>query len=158
MAGIAGAVIDRLEPGRRYILGPGTTTKVIAGQLGLPKTLVGVDVIAIAEDGPRLLVADAGEAELRTIVGDGPASIVVTPIGGQGFVLGRGNQPISPVVVRSVGREGIIVIATPAKLAALGGRPLLVDTGDPGLDQELAGHIRVVTGRNDDAVTRVEPA
>jgi predicted polyphosphate/ATP-dependent NAD kinase len=88
----------------------------------------------------------------------GPASIVVTPIGGQGFVLGRGNQPISPAVVRAVGRENIIVVATAAKLAALGGRPLVVDSGDPALDAALAGHVTVLTGYRDAAVTRLEPA
>ena len=72
-----------------------------------------------------------------------PASVAVTPIGGQGFLLGRGNQQIAPEVLR-VAR--LLVIATEAKLAALGGRPLLVDTGDDTLDRELRGHISVITG------------
>jgi predicted polyphosphate/ATP-dependent NAD kinase len=86
----------------------------------------------------------------------------VTPIGGQGFILGRGNQQISPAVIRAVlargGRAAIVVVATPAKLAALGTRPLLVDTGDAELDRELAGHVQVITGHRDRAVARVAAA
>ena len=86
----------------------------------------------------------------------------MTPIGGQGFILGRGNQQLSPSVVRAIlaggGRDAIVVVATPAKLAGLRGRPLLVDTGDAGLDAELAGHLTVITGPNDRTVYRVAPA
>jgi predicted polyphosphate/ATP-dependent NAD kinase len=159
MAGIAEDVAERLIPGRRYVLGPGTTVRTIAARLGVPKTLVGVDVVLAGEDGrATLLAGDVGERELLAEVAAGPVSIVVTPIGGQGFVLGRGNQPISPAVVRAVGREHIIVVATAAKLAALGGRPLIVDSGDHGLDAALAGHVTVVTGYRDAAVMRLEAA
>jgi predicted polyphosphate/ATP-dependent NAD kinase len=158
-AGIAADLAERLVPGRRYVLGPGTTVRAVADRLGVPKTLVGVDIV-LAEGGgrARVLAADVGERELLAEVTAGPASIVVTPIGGQGFVLGRGNQPISPAVVRAVGRENIIVVATASKLAALGGRPLVVDSGDPALDAALAGHVTVLTGYRDAAVTRLEPA
>jgi predicted polyphosphate/ATP-dependent NAD kinase len=80
---------------------------------------------------------------------------VVTPIGGQGFVFGRGNQQLSPRVIRKVGREGVIVVATAGKMAALGGNPLLVDTGDSRLDDEFAGYIRVLTGYRRELVYRV---
>ena len=86
----------------------------------------------------------------------------MTPIGGQGFILGRGNQQLSPAAVRAIlaggGRGAIVVVATPAKLAGLRGRPLLVDTGDAGLDAELAGHLTVITGPDDRTVYRVAPA
>ena len=85
-------------------------------------------------------------------------SILVTPIGGQGFLFGRGNQSISPDVIRLAGRDGVMILVTPAKLAALGGRPLLVDTGDHGLNRELAGYHTVVTGHHERMVVRVEPA
>ena len=87
-----------------------------------------------------------------------PSSIVLTPIGGQGFLLGRGNQPISAAVLRAAGRDAVVVVATPEKLAALAGRPLLVDTGDPGLDAQLAGHTRVITGYHEAAVVRIAAA
>jgi predicted polyphosphate/ATP-dependent NAD kinase len=159
MAGIAADLAERLVPGRRYVLGPGTTVRAIAERLGVPKTLVGVDVVLAEEWGrATLLAADVGERELLATFAGGPASIVVTPIGGQGFVLGRGNQPISPAVVRAVGREHIIIVATAAKLAALGGRPLVVDSGDPALDAALAGYVTVLTGYRDAAVVRLEAA
>jgi predicted polyphosphate/ATP-dependent NAD kinase len=71
--------------------------------------------------------------------------VVVAPIGGQGFVLGRGNQQLSARLLAQVGPEHVIVVATAGKLASLGGRPLLVDTGDTDLDVALAGYSRVVS-------------
>jgi len=148
---IAADVVEGMEPGRGYILGPGTTVRAVAERLGVPKTLVGVDAV---RDG-ALVVADASEDDLLGFVGDGPAAIVVTPIGGQGFIFGRGNQQIGPAVLRRVGREHVIVVATPWKLASLGGLPLRVDTGDPDIDRSLAGHLRVTTGYGDRAVCRL---
>ena len=55
-------------------------------------------------------------------------------------------------MLRRLGRDGLVVVATPGKLAALRGRPLLVDSGDPALDAELAGHLRVTTGRGETTV------
>jgi predicted polyphosphate/ATP-dependent NAD kinase len=149
--------------GARLILGPGSTVRAIADRLGVPKTLVGVDVVEVREPGQATLVAlDAAEAQLRPVAAAGDCRIVVTPIGGQGFIFGRGNQQIGPEVVRDVlrraGRPGIIIVATPAKLAAIGTRPLLVDTGDPALDRELAGHAQVITGRGERSVARVAAA
>lgn len=155
---IAVEVTAGLEPGRRYILGPGTTTRAVAERLGIDKTLVGVDAFLVDDVGPRLAVRDASEDDLRAFAAGGRASIVLTPIGGQGFLLGRGNQPISPAVIRAVGPHHIVVLATPAKLAELGGQPLLVDTGDPALDAELSGYIQVITGRGERAVVRIEQA
>lgn len=157
-ASIAAEVEALLEPGRRYVLGPGTTTRAVAQRLGIDTTLVGVDGFVAETGGVRLEVEDGTEAELYRFVSQGPASIVLTPIGGQGFLFGRGNQPISPTVIRTVGLAHIVVLATPAKLAALGGRPLLVDSGDAALDQELCGYRRVITGRGDRAVIRIEEA
>jgi predicted polyphosphate/ATP-dependent NAD kinase len=152
MEAIAADVVEGMEPGRAYVLGPGTTVRAIAERLGMRKTLVGVDVI---RDG-RLVVADAGEDAILAVVDDGPASVVVTPIGGQGFVFGRGNQQIGPRVLRAVGRGHVIVVATRQKLASLAGMPLRVDTGDPEVDAELAGHVLVVTGYRDRAAYRLE--
>lgn len=149
---VAADVVEGMEPGRAYVLGPGTTLRAVADRLGVQKTLVGVDVV---RDG-RLVAADVAEADLLRIVSEGPAALVVTPIGGQGFVFGRGNQQIGPRVIRAVGREQIVVLATAWKLASLAGKPLRVDTGDPDLDALLAGHMQVRTGYRDRAVYRVE--
>ncbi len=126
-----------------YILGPGTTTRAIATRLGLPKTLVGVDVITRQ----ALVAADVSERQLLALLAEHPARIVVTPIGGQGFLFGRGNQQISPQVIQKVGRENIILVCLQSKLNALRGQPLLVDTGDaanrPAAQRLPPGHHRL---------------
>ena len=139
---IASEVVEGMEEGTLYVIGPGTTTRAIATALGLDKTLLGVDVV---QDG-KLAARDANEEKLLDLIEDRKAKIIVTVIGGQGFVFGRGNQQISPRVIEEVGPENIIIVATPEKLAALKGRTLLVDTGDEELDEELSGYHKVVTG------------
>ncbi len=162
MAEVAADVAARMEPGVLYILAPGTTTRAIARELGVDKTLLGVDVVrAPGEPGSpaELVAADANEAHLlRLLDGEGEgqdARIVVTPIGGQGYLFGRGNQQISPRVIERVGKENILVVSTPAKLHALGSAPLLVDTGEEAVDEMLSGYVMVVTGYNQRAVRKV---
>jgi predicted polyphosphate/ATP-dependent NAD kinase len=148
---IAMAIMELMEDDCVYILGPGTTTRAIAWQLGLEKTLLGVDVIK-----DKVMVArDVGEAELLELVERGRAKIIVTPIGGQGHIFGRGNQQISPRVISKVGTDRIIAVSTPHKIGSLQGRPLLVDTGDAELDRALSGYLRVVTGYGQEVVYRV---
>ncbi|MDD1719989.1 MAG: ATP-NAD kinase family protein [Methanoregulaceae archaeon] len=139
--GIARFIAETIAPGVLYILGPGTTTAALAKYLGLEKTLLGVDLV---KDG-KVVVTDASEAQIMEILRDSSGSrIIVSPIGAQGFVLGRGNQQISKDVIRTVGTGNIIVIASPGKLA---GTPVLhVDTGDPKLDAEFGEHLTVVSG------------
>jgi predicted polyphosphate/ATP-dependent NAD kinase len=134
--------------GETWFVGPGTTTGAVLDALGLPKTLLGVDVVR----GGVLLEADADERSLLELANAGKAGIVVAPVGGQGFLFGRGNQQLSAAVIESVGLERIVVIATEAKIAALAGRPLRVDTGDPAMDRALAGYRRVVVGFNREIV------
>ena len=126
----------------RYLLGPGGTTREIARQLGVDKTPLGVDVVQAGQ----LVLADASEQQLLEIVANSPAKAVVTVIGVQGFLLGRGNQQISAAVVAALGSDPLLVVATEQKLALLLGQPLLVDTGNPVVDRTLAGYIRVITG------------
>lgn len=140
-AAAAGAV-GLLEPGVRYLLGPGSTLTEVARRLGVPKTPLGVDVV---EDG-QLVVADAGERDLLDAIAGHRARAVVTVIGGQGFLLGRGNQQLSAEVLTRLGPDPLLVVADQDKLAALSGAPLLVDTGDPAVDAALSGHVRIVTG------------
>lgn len=143
LAGIVAGVAERMnDPACAYFVGPGTTTRAVKEHFGGPGTLLGVDVI----QGGRVVAQDADEKTLVAWADRGPANIVVTIIGGQGYLFGRGNQQISPAVIRKVGREGILVVAAQEKLVRLCGRPLLVDTGDSELDRHLEGHIRVITG------------
>lgn len=148
---IASEIEERLEPDRLYVLGPGTTVRAIARRLGLEKTLLGVDLLC----NRRMICLDVGEPALLAAVKGRRVSVIVTPIGGQGHFLGRGNQQISPTVLRRVSREDIIVVATPQKLASLAGRPLRVDTGDSALDRALCGYVRVVTGYHTEAICPV---
>ncbi|WP_309338825.1 NAD(+)/NADH kinase [Microbacterium sp.] len=142
VAAASQGAVRAMRPGVRYLLGPGGTTAQIAAQLGLAKTPLGVDVVL---DG-RLVAAGADEQRLLAEAAAGPAQAVITVIGGQGFLLGRGNQQLSPRVIRALGADPLLVVAPEQKLVDLGGRPLLVDTGDPDVDASLAGHIRVITG------------
>ena len=149
---VAMDVISGMRPGELQIFGPGTTTRTVMDRLGLPKTLLGVDAVT---DGV-LVAADATEAELLALLDRHQrAQIVVTVIGGQGHIFGRGNQQISPAVIRRVGFDRIRVIATQTKLLSLEGRPLLVDTGDSALDAELCGYVKVITGLGERTMYKV---
>ena len=96
------------------------------------------------------MARDARAAELRRLAGDGPVRMVLGVTGQQGFLLGRGNQQIAPELIARAGREGLIVLATEDKLAALAAAAAVGGTGDPALDAELAGFVRVQTGRGRD--------
>ncbi len=138
---IALDVIDHMDE-HYYIIGPGTTTRPILNNLGLNKTLIGVDVVC----GRKLIITDANETALLDLLENHTARVVVTPIGGQGYIFGRGNQQISPKVLSRIGIENIIVVSVLEKILSLNGRPLLVDTGDPEIDRALSRHIKIITG------------
>ena len=148
---IARQVVSDMTDDTLYIIGPGTTTAAIASELGVANTLLGVDVVANG----KLLATDATERDLLRLTDGRQAKIIVTVIGGQGYIFGRGNQQISPRVIRRIGRENIVVVATAGKLRALDGLPLLVDTGDAALDEELSGYMRVITGYRESYIYRV---
>lgn len=139
---IASDLIANMHPEHLYILGPGTTTRAVTSLLGLEKTLLGVDVIK----NRGIVLSDANEKGLLELLGSHPAKIIITPIGGQGFLLGRGNQQLSPAVIRRGGLSNICIISLPEKIYALGGQPLLIDTGDPDLDTDLSGFKQIITG------------
>jgi len=148
MEAIACEVVDRMKGNYLYVIGPGTTTRAIASKLGLNKTLVGVDVVSKG----KLVSIDVNEVQLLKLLRKRNAKIIITPIGGQGYIFGRGNQQISPEVIKKVGKNNIIVVATPEKINSLRGRPFLVDTGDRAVDRMLSGYIRVITGYNEEIV------
>lgn len=145
---IAHHLVDNVLGTSTWLIGPGTTTGAVLALLGLEKTLLGVDVIS----GRTRLIADADERTLVELLAREDAGIVVTPVGGQGFLFGRGNQQLSASVIERVDRERIVVVATEAKIARLAGAPLRVDTGDPALDASLAGYTRMHVGYNREIV------
>ena len=146
-AEIAAWIIENMEAGVTYFVGPGSTTAAIMEELGLDNTLLGVDAV---RDG-HLIGSDLDETGLLAILDDAPgeAMIIVTVIGGQGHMFGRGNQQFTPTVIRRVGVGRICVVAAKSKIAALAGRPLLVDSNDPALDRELSGYRDIITGYDD---------
>lgn len=137
VSGVVDGFLAEVEPGTLYILGPGSTVGEIKQELGFEGSPLGVDVW---RDGAVLLV-DASEEELLSVLEE-PAVIVVSPIGGQGFVFGRGNAQISPEVIEQCDVE---IVASRRKLDEL---PVLrVDTGDASVDESLRGWHRVRVGR-----------
>lgn len=129
-----------------WIMGSGSTVAAIMESGGWPNTLLGVDVIRAGE----VIASDVTASQLEQLLADAEeARLVITLIGGQGHIFGRGNQQLSPAVIRAVGKDNIQVVATKRKLQALGDKPLRVDTGDDELDTALSGFIRVVTGYHD---------
>jgi predicted polyphosphate/ATP-dependent NAD kinase len=156
-AELGAAFRESMGPGVTYVVGPGSTNSAILDALGLHHTLLGVDVV---RDG-SLVGTDVDDRELARLVEAAPdVRVVVTPIGGQGFLFGRGNQQIASPVIARAGRDGLIVVGTEAKLAGLGGRPMLVDTGDPKVDQLVAGagYLKVLIGRGRWAAYAVQRA
>jgi predicted polyphosphate/ATP-dependent NAD kinase len=154
---IASDVVENMDTDSLYIIGPGTTTRAITSQLGFDKTLIGVDVITR----DRLVAKDANESQLLELLNEQNAKVIITPIGGQGYLFGRGNQQISPQVLRGLGvstaqvKDILIVISTVDKLASLNGRPLLVDTGDREVDELLSGYVQVVTGYKERMIYKI---
>lgn len=144
LIGMAGYVVCNMEDDVLYIIGPGSTTRYIMEDLGLENTLLGVDVVR----NKQLVASDVNEVTLWELVSaaKGKVKIIVTIIGGQGNLFGRGNQQISPRIIRAVGKENIMVVAGGPKLIALRPRPLTVDTGDTELDEQLAGFVKITIG------------
>lgn len=129
---IAIGIIEEMKPDIIYVMGPGTTTRTIADLLDQKKTLLGVDLFL----DKKIIASDVNEKQILSATKGKVTKIIVTPIGGQGFIFGRGNQQISSRVIRKVGLDNIIVIATKSKLDRL--KSLRVDTGVLALDKELS--------------------
>ncbi len=152
--GLAYYLGDKMQSDTLYLLGTGSTVYGIEQRLGIDGTLLGVDI----SRGRELIAKDVNERQILELLrsnSDLPAKIVVTVIGGQGYIFGRGNQQISQEVIRRVGRENVIIVANKGKIAALGGRPLLVDTGSEEMNDLLAGYMRVTVGYDEQLVVRV---
>ncbi len=138
---IARFLIEEMKPEGIYILGPGTTVKRIAELLGVEKTVLGVDIYKNGE-----VILDANEQMILSEVEDWQNTwIILSPIGRQGILFGRGNQQISPAIIKRVGKQRIIVVATKGKLQGIAGGILRVDIGDVEATRIIEGYIKVVT-------------
>jgi predicted polyphosphate/ATP-dependent NAD kinase len=152
LAALGSQVAATMRPGRLYLLGPGTTVAAVSQALGLEGTLLGVDAVL----DQRVLARDASEQELHRLLDAHPeASVVLGVIGGQGFLLGRGNQQLSPAVLDRVGASNVVILAAAGKVSALDPPVLWVDVGDDAPASVLAGYQRVHTAPGRSTVLKV---
>ena len=147
----------RERPGL-YVLGPGSSLAALKSELGMQATLIGIDVLEAGRQVGRDVDADWLETRLRAMgsAADAPVTLVLSFTRQQGFLLGRGNLQLTPAVLRRIGRRNLWVLGTRSKLLSLDGRPLLIDTDDPLLDQTWPGLIEVITGYDDRVWYRVD--
>ncbi len=146
VADIAAWVVETLEGDCLYLVGSGKTTLAVMDEIGLPGTLLGVDAVL---DG-QLIQSDLAESDIWALLEQYPQSrVILSVMGGQGHILGRGNQQFSPRILRRIGQNRVQLISTKSKLNGLSGRPLIVDSGDAELDAQWAGVMEVTTGYRD---------
>ncbi|MCF6465262.1 ATP-NAD kinase family protein [Clostridium sp. Cult2] len=150
--GISDKIIEQMEEDVLYIIGSGTSTRPIMEKLELPNTLLGIDIVK----NKKLVASDVNEKDILRYIEGNKAKIIVTVIGGQGYIFGRGNQQISGDVIKKVGKENIIIIASKQKLMSLNGRPLMVDTGDDEINNMFNGYMKVRTSYTEEAIHMVK--
>ena len=148
---IAQYIIEKIENNVLYILGPGTTLATITNKIGLEKTLLGIDAVFNGQ----LVGEDLNEKGLITLIKEyDRIKIIVTPIGGNGFIFGRASKQFTPEVLKLIGEENVIIVATEDKISRL--ECLRVDTGDAETDNNLKGHIKVITGYKTEIIVEVK--
>lgn len=148
---IALDIIDNMLEDCYYIIAPGTTTRAILDELGLECTLLGVDIIK----NKKSVKLDCNENDILNILSTNTGKVIITPTGGQGYLLGRGNQQISYKVLNKIGRENLIIISANQKIINLRGNSLLIYTGNEETDKLFSGYYRVKIGYGMDLMYRV---
>lgn len=140
---LANCVVDAMEGDVLYLIGSGSTLMAVKKKLGIRGTLLGVDLV----QGGKLVLTDANERQLLDALKDCPnARLIITVIGGQGYLFGRGNQQLSAAALKRIGKENIQVIMTKAKADSLFLRNLYIDTADEEADALFSGYYRVLVG------------
>ena len=144
---IAATISELMDdnPDTYFVMGSGSTVGAVMEFLGLENTLLGVDVVL----DKTLVASDVTASELLSLTQGKPTQVVLTVIGGQGHILGRGNQQLSPDFIRAIGKQNMRVVATKQKLQSLGNKPLRLDSGDAELDASLQGAFTIITGYKD---------
>ena len=147
---LARYIVANIADDTLYILGPGSTIKTIANELQIDKMVLGIEAIYKG----TIIGKDLNEEKmLQLLTKYNTVKIILSPIGGQGFIFGRGNKEFTPSIIRRVGKENIIVVATRDKMSKL---PFLrVDTGDSELDQLLHGYMKVTIDYNEEVVVKI---
>jgi len=148
---IAKYVVENMDKETLYLLGPGTTLKAITESIGLHKTLLGIDAIF----GNMVVGSDLNEKSILKLLKKYELrKIIVTPIGGNGFIFGRGSKQFTPEVIRQVGRGNITIVGTRNKVNKL--ECLRVDTGDFEVDNLLSGYTKVIIGYREEMVIEIK--
>jgi|TARA_B110000881_G_scaffold175878_1_gene160686 predicted polyphosphate/ATP-dependent NAD kinase len=141
-----------IKDSRLIIWGSGGTLGDIGEYLGFNLTTLGMD----ATLGQELIGLDLDEKGILNLLDshNGEITVLLSPMGGQGFLIGRGNLQLSSSVIRKVGIDNILGVVTPAKLLTV--RKLRIETGDEDLDAEFAlkRYMKVLQGYR---TTRVLP-
>jgi predicted polyphosphate/ATP-dependent NAD kinase len=151
LAGAAAELAKQMDPDTLYVIGPGTSAGAVMRAEGHTPTVLGIDAM---HDG-EVVGQDLSAAELERLVSDIPVRIILGVTGQQGFLIGRGNQQISPKLLAKAGRDGLIVLAAEDKLMELAQPRLWIDSGDPDLDAELEGFLRVRTAPGRETMMRL---
>jgi predicted polyphosphate/ATP-dependent NAD kinase len=149
---IANRVVELLKNDVYYLLGPGTTTKVITENLKQPKTVLGVDLCF----NNQIIAQDLNEDQILRYIKGKEAKIIVSPLGNQGFLFGRGNLQFTPQVLKKIGHKNIIIISTKYKLANIPNQILRLDTRDPELDKILKGYFKVIVDYDELSIIEVK--
>ncbi|MBZ2163748.1 ATP-NAD kinase family protein [Alteromonas stellipolaris] len=151
---IAATISELMDdnPDTYFVMGSGSTVGAVMEFLGLENTLLGVDVVM----DKTLVASDVTASELLSLTQGKPTQVVLTVIGGQGHILGRGNQQLSPDFIRAIGKQNMRVVATKQKLQSLGNKPLRLDSGDAELDASLQGAFTIITGYKDKVLYNAE--
>jgi len=145
---IAADIVQGMEDDVLYLIGSGKTTLAVMDELHLDNTLLGIDAVL----DQQLLKSDVSEADILSYLEQYSCQAIISIIGGQGHIIGRGNQQLSAKVLMKLGKDNLKVISTKAKISALEGRPLIVDSGDNDLDEAFSGTIEVITGYQDQII------
>lgn len=149
---IAHDMSERMDDSMIYLIGPGTTTKALTDHLKINGSLLGVDVV----QGKNIISTDVNYQEIKQLIKGKRVKLIITPIGGQGFILGRGNQQFTPEILGDIDKENIFILATTQKLLTLQGRPFLIDTGDARINEKLSGYYKVITGYHQSTVYKAK--
>lgn len=148
---IADFIVENIEKNTLYILGPGTTLKTIAEKMKVPISLLGIDAVFNG----KMVGKDLNENGLLELIDKYKnTKIILTPIGGNGFILGRASKQFTPEVIKHIGKKNLIIVATDDKISRL--ECLRVDTGDAKLDATLRGYCKVITGYKTETIIEVK--
>jgi len=148
---IADYLMENLEKETLYILGPGTTLKTIADKMGVKKTLLGIDAVLNG----KLVGKDLNEKGLLALIKKyNKSTIIVTPVGGNGFIFGRASKQFTPEVLKLIGKENIVVVATEDKINKL--ECLRLDTGNIEVDTSLSGFTKVIAAYKKETIIEVK--